>query len=279
MKTGYSDSFIEILVTSNIFAAFYTVSVCLITLFLTGHPFLVTLPFAAFSATLLIYTMNRFTDRKEDIVNNPRRFQYLDSYGKATLTIAAGLYLFSLFLLFQSKLSTFLVALLPLFIAILYSIFRLKRVFLLKNISVSLGILCAVFIVLVHFDDVTVYSLVLALFFLLGFLINTIVYDIKDIEGDLKYNINTLPVQYGLEKTKIVCYMLLFASVLLVPVLISFNPTSYLLLFYSCYIGLYITFADNPDKLPPWYYGIFVDGEYLLLGACCGIALIMNMLL
>jgi 4-hydroxybenzoate polyprenyltransferase len=279
MKTGYSDSFIEMLVTSNIFAAFYTVSVCLITLFLTGHPFLVTLPFAAFSATLLIYTMNRFTDRKEDIVNNPRRFQYLDSYGKATLTIAAGLYLFSLFLLFQSKLSTFLVALLPLFIAILYSIFRLKRVFLLKNISVSLGILCAVFIVLVHFDDVTVYSLVLALFFLLGFLINTIVYDIKDIEGDLKYNINTLPVQYGLEKTKIVCYMLLFASVLLVPVLISFNPTSYLLLFYSCYIGLYITFADNPDKLPPWYYGIFVDGEYLLLGACCGIALIMNMLL
>jgi 4-hydroxybenzoate polyprenyltransferase len=279
MKTGYSDSFIEMLVTSNIFAAFYTMSVCLITLFLTGHPFLVTLPFAAFSATLLIYTMNRFTDRKEDIVNNPRRFHYLDSYGKATLTIAAGLYLFSLFLLFQSKLSTFLVALLPLFIAILYSIFRLKRVFLLKNISVSLGILCAVFIVLVHFDDVTVYSLVLALFFLLGFLINTIVYDIKDIEGDLKYNINTLPVQYGLEKTKIVCYMLLFASVLLVPVLISFNPTSYLLLFYSCYIGLYITFADNPDKLPPWYYGIFVDGEYLLLGACCGIALIMNMLL
>jgi 4-hydroxybenzoate polyprenyltransferase len=279
MKTGYSDSFIEILVTSNIFAAFYTVSVCLITLFLTGHPFLVTLPFAAFSATLLIYTMNRFTDRKEDIVNNPRRFHYLDSYGKATLTIAAGLYLFSLFLLFQSKLSTFLVALLPLFIAILYSIFRLKRVFLLKNISVSLGILCAVFIVLVHFDDVTVYSLLLALFFLLGFLINTIVYDIKDIEGDLKYNIKTLPVQYGLEKTKIVCYMLLFASVLLIPVLISFNPASYLLLFYSCYIGLYITFADNPDKLPPWYYGIFVDGEYLLLGACCGIALIMNMLL
>jgi 4-hydroxybenzoate polyprenyltransferase len=279
MKTGYSDSFIDILVTSNIFAAFYTVSVCLITLFLTGHPFLVTLPFAAFSATLLIYTMNRFTDRKEDIVNNPRRFHYLDSYGKATLTIAAGLYLFSLFLLFQSKLSTFLVALLPLFIAILYSIFRLKRVFLLKNISVSLGILCAVFIVLVHFDDFSVFSLLLALFFLLGFLINTIVYDIKDIEGDLKYNINTLPVQYGLEKTKIVCYMLLFASVLLIPVLISFNPTSYLLLFYSCYIGLYITFADNPDKLPPWYYGIFVDGEYLLLGACCGIALIMNMLL
>jgi 4-hydroxybenzoate polyprenyltransferase len=182
------------------------------------------------------------------------------------------------FFLLQFKLAAFLIALLPVFIAILYSVFRLKRVFLLKNISVSSGLLCAVLIVLVTFSDFTLFSLLLAAFFFLAFLVNTIIYDIKDIEGDVRYNISTLPGKYGLRKTKMVCYFLLLVSVLLIPVLISFTPRSYPLLAYALYIGVYITFADNPDNLPSWYYGIFVDGENLFLSACCGIAFVTKIL-
>ena len=269
----------EFLVTSNLFAALYATSVCLITLYLTNHPLLFILPLTAFSGTLLIYTMNRYTDRKEDIINNPYRFRYVERFGKATLSIAVGLYLLSLFFLLQLKPATFFIALLPMFIAILYSVFRLKRVFLIKNVFVSLGILCAVFIVLVTFNDFTIFSLVLASFFFLNFLINTIIFDIKDVEGDVRYDISTLPGKYGLKKTKMVCYTLLLVSVLLIPELISFTQKSYLLLAYVLYIGLYITFADDPDKLPSWYYGIFVDGENLFLSACCSIVAAMKMLL
>jgi 4-hydroxybenzoate polyprenyltransferase len=268
MKGGYWNSFLEVLVTSNLATAINPVCASLITLYLTDHTPLFILLLTVFSGTLLIYTINRYTDRKEDIVNNPRRFRFLDRYGKATLIIAAGLYLISLIFLLQLKLASFLIALLPIFIAILYSVLRLKRVFLLKNISVALGLVCAVFIVLVTFGDFTIFSLLLAAVFFLTFLVNTI---IKDIEGDVRYNISTLPGKYGLRKTKIICYFLLLVSALLIPGLVLFTPRSYLLFPYALYIGVYITFADDPDNLPSWYYGIFVDGENLFLAACCGI--------
>jgi 4-hydroxybenzoate polyprenyltransferase len=278
MKRGYRNSFLEVLVTSNLATAINPVCASLITLYLTDHTPLFILLLIVFSGTLLIYTMNRYTDRKEDIVNNPRRFRFVDRYGKATLIIAAGFYLISLIFLLQLKLASFLIALLPMFIAILYSVFRLKRVFLLKNISVSLGLLCAVFIVLVTFGDFTIFSLLLTAFFFLTFLVNTIICDIKDVKGDIRFNISTLPGKFGLRKTKIICYFLLLVSALLIPGLVLFTPRSYLLLAYALYIGVYITFADDPDNLPSWYYGIFVDGENLFLSACCGIVFVTKIL-
>jgi len=279
MNNRYVNSFREALVASNTFAALYAVSICLVTLFLTDRPFLLILPLTVFSGTLLIYTMNRYTDRSEDAINNPLRFQYLYRYGEATLLIAVGIYLICLFFLFRLKPATFFIALLPIFIAIFYSVIRLKRVFLIKNISVSVGILCAVLIVLVTFNDFTIFSLLLILFLFPTFLINTIIFDIKDIEGDTRYNINTIPSEYGLKITKMVCYTLLLLSVLFIPALISFTQRSYLLLVYVLYIGLYITFADNPGNLPLWYYGIFVDGESLFLCAWCGVFAALNMVI
>lgn len=278
MKRGYTGSFIGLLVTSNIFAAFAATCVCLVTIFLTAHPVPLILPLTVFSGTLFIYTMNRFTDRKEDAVNNPLRSRFRDRYGRATLVLAAGLYILSLGFLRIASPAAFLIAVLPPVIAILYSVFRLKRVFLIKNISVSLGILCAVLIVPGYFSDFTVFSLLLSLFFFISFLINTIVYDIKDIEGDVAYGIHTLPATVGLRKTKMVCYALLLIDVLVIPALIPFNPASSLLFLYALYIGLYITFADDPGRLPDWYYGIFVDGEFSFLCACCGVAFLVVML-
>jgi 4-hydroxybenzoate polyprenyltransferase len=266
------NSFIRILVTSNGFTSINVASITLITLYVTNHPFLLSLPFTVFSGTLFIYTLNRYTDRGEDMVNSPLRFQYIDRYGKATLGSATGLYLLSLFFVLQMSWFTFLTALLPLFIAIFYSVFRLKRVFLVKNVAVSSGVLCAVMIVLVNFNDFTRFSIGLVLFFFLVILVNTIVYDIKDVEGDSRYRINTLPVRYGLKKTKMVCYLLLAGSVFCIPLLISFNPRFLPLLAFSPYLGSYIAFSGRPYHLPSWFYGIFVDGEYIFVLACCGIA-------
>jgi 4-hydroxybenzoate polyprenyltransferase len=275
---GQWNSFLEIILFSNIATAINAVCVSLITFYLIGHPILFSILLTVFSGTLLIYTLNRYTDREEDIINNPHRLWFLERYGKATLTIAAGLYIISLFFLLQLKLAAFVIALLPLIIAILYSMFRLKKVFLLKNISVSSGLLCAVLIVFVIFGDFTIFSLLLAVFFFLAFLVNTIICDIKDIEGDVRYNISTLPGIYGLRKTKMVCYFLLLLGALMIPALILFTPRSYLLLVYSLYTGIYIAFADNPGNLPLWYYGIFVDGENLFLSACCGIVFVTKIL-
>jgi 4-hydroxybenzoate polyprenyltransferase len=215
--------------------------------------------------------MNRYTDRKEDVINNPRRLQFLNRWGNVILACALGCYLLSLFFLLQIKLATFLVALIPLAIAVLYSVLRLKRVLFIKNLSVSSGILCAVLIVFVTYNNYTMFSLLLAAFFFLTILINTIIFDVKDIEGDKLENIHTIPGTYGLRNTKIICYMLLATSIFFIPGLLVFTRKSLLLIAYSLYIGLYTTYADGPEHLPSWFYGIFVDGEYLFLLVCCGI--------
>jgi 4-hydroxybenzoate polyprenyltransferase len=268
VTTGFRSTFLELLVISNVFAGLFTVSVCAITLYLTRHPIVIILPLTVFSGTLFIYTMNRFTDRNEDIINNPRRFRFIDRYGKASLSIAAVLYLYSLAVLLGSDVPTFLVAVLPVVIAILYSVFRLKRVFLAKNIAVASAALCSVAIVLVYFRDFTPYSLLLALFFFLGFLINTIIFDIKDIRGDLQYRIATIPAAWGIRTTKIICSILLVLNAIIPPFLARGSPVSLILCLYTVYLGLYIAYADDPGTLPSWYYGIFVDGECLFLGAC-----------
>ena len=266
MEGGSINPVLEFLVTSSLFTALCPSSVCLVTFYLTGHPFLFVLPLTVFSATLLIYTMNRFTDRNEDLINNPQRFRYIDRYGRMTLVVAATLYLLSLGWLLRLDLSTFIVAVLPVVIAVLYSVFRLKRMFLAKNISVSSGAVCSSLIVLFYFHDFSPFSLELSLFFFVSFLINTIVFDIKDIAGDARYHICTLPSVCGLQKTKIACSALLLVNLLLIPVLASSNPDALLLLSFIFYIGLYIAFAGDPRHLPPWFYGIVVDGEFLFLG-------------
>jgi len=275
-RPAFPGSFLEILVVSNIFTAVFTLVVCLITFYLTAHPVVFLLPLTVFSGTLFIYTMNRFTDRREDSINNPRRLRYIDRYGKATFIIAAGLYCASLAWLLLTDIPSFLVALLPLVLAVLYSVFRLKRVFLAKNIVVASGALCSVALVLVYFRDITPYSVMLSLFFFLGFLTNTIIYDIKDIRGDLQYRIATIPAVYGVQVTKILCFALLLSDGLLVPALASWNPAAGLLILYTLYLGIYTAFAGDPEKLPSWYYGIFVEGECLFLGACFGIAMLLG---
>jgi 4-hydroxybenzoate polyprenyltransferase len=276
VTTGFRSAFFELLVISNVFAGLFTVSVCCITIYLTKHPMVIILPLTVFSGTLFIYTMNRFTDRNEDIINNPRRFRFIDRYGKASLSIAAALYLYSLAVLLYSDVPTFLVAVLPVVIAILYSVFRLKRVFLAKNIAVASAALCSVAIVLVYFRDFAPYSLILAVFFFLGFLINTITFDIKDIRGDLQYQIATIPAAWGVQTTKIICYILLVLNGFIPPVLAAWYPVSLILYLYTVYLGLYIAFADDPSKLPSWYYGIFVDGECLFLGSCFALFIIVS---
>jgi hypothetical protein len=45
------------------------------------------------------------------------------------------------------------------------------------------------------------------------------------------------------------------------------------------YIGVYVAFAGAPDRLPRWYYGLFVDGQARFLAICCGIAIVAGWVL
>ena len=108
--------------------------------------------------------------------------------------------------------------------------------------------------------------LLLFIFVFLRLLVNTIFFDIKDIESDKKYDLNTIPVMYGKNKTlnylhivNIFSFALVMAGVYKNIFSISFLSLS-IFCFYSFY---YIQKTKNGSINVNKLSYIMVDGEYL----------------
>ncbi|MBC8053655.1 MAG: UbiA family prenyltransferase [Sphingobacteriaceae bacterium] len=253
---------INILVHSNVFIALLAFSISYIGNILIGKEPDIILMLIAFSVMFFIYTINRFSDLKEDIINAPNRVYFIYKYGKYLLTLSSIAFLSSIIyaLLFHPVMAVFIS--LPVLIGIVYSFFGLKRIFLMKNVFVGLawGILA-----LINGAYYGVFSPQLIAFSIIVgvmMIINSTVFDLKDIEGDSFHNIITLPVKLGIGKTKMVCSMLNLSLVMFTAGLFYLNIftgiIAVIFLMYG-YIFLYIYFARPVNN--SLFYGIFVDGE------------------
>ena len=174
-------------------------------------------------------------------------------------------YIFLPGIIFQKNFLSFAIALLPLVIAILYSVFRLKRFFLVKNISIATAVCASVLIVPAYYENWTGVWGILFLFFFFMILTNTIFFDIKDIKGDSVFRIHTLPVILGIPVTKNICSVLVAAAFIMIIPMIATNRESILLIPSVCILVLSTICAPDSENHPWWYFGILVDGEYWIL--------------
>ena len=250
---------------SNLFLAVGSSAITLATIILTKNPFSWTLIALPFFACLLIYSINRITDRDEDAVSLPERIWFPHRLRIMLLVISLVFYVFVLLIVLQKNLLAFAIGLAPFVIAILYSVFRLKRVFLMKNVSIAAAFCANVLIVPVYYENWSGTWEMVTLFFFLVMLINTILFDIKDIKGDSVFGIQTLPVLLGVPATKSFCYLLLTAVFIVVFPQISLNRESVLLIPCACTIALSTIYAPEGENHPWWYFGILVDGELWIL--------------
>jgi 4-hydroxybenzoate polyprenyltransferase len=199
----------------------------------------------SFSTVLIAaagYIINDYYDVKIDFINKPerveigktitRRFAILFHVSLSVMGIMIGLYLswmigavnaFSVFLLW------------------LYSN-NLKRLPFIGNFSVALLTGVSIFIVEILYPGnhamILVYS-VLAFFMTL---VREIVKDMEDLKGDNTFGCRTLPIVFGIRKTKWIIYAILFVFVLSI-----------------LWIDLY------HDKLPEYYFLIFLLLPLLIL--------------
>jgi len=255
----------KFLVDSTLLCAVGPSALTYATIILTKNPFNWSLVVLPFFACLLIYSINRITDGEEDAINLPDRIRFPHRIRIILLVVSLVFYVFFLMIVLQKNLLSFAVGLLPLVIAFLYSVFRLKRVFVLKNILIAAALGASVLIVPAYYENWTVICWMIFLFFFLMLFINTIIFDIKDIRGDSIFGIKTLPVRIGVPTTKYFCYMLLAAAFIVLFQLISMNRDSVLLIPYACFIAIYTYYAPEGEHFPWWYFGVLVDGEFLIL--------------
>jgi 4-hydroxybenzoate polyprenyltransferase len=155
------------------------------------------------------YVINDYYDVKIDYVNNPervvvgktihRRFAILFHIALSALGIFVGL-----FISWKLALVNFLS------VAVLWFYSNLlKRLPFIGNFTVALltGASIAVIILLYHTNVVLI--LIYALFSFFMTLVREIIKDMEDLKGDNTYGCKTLPIVWGIRKTKIALYLLI----------------------------------------------------------------------
>jgi len=183
---------------------------------------------------------------------------------------------------FLSKgLFAFILALIPPIVVILYSVplfpkglekilkaKRLKEIFIIKNVIVGVTWSSSMTFLQADILNQPIDISVLSLFLIIAtfFSVNTAVFDMRDIQGDKKFKIKTLPVVYGEKYTKKILGGINLVNgifILIVVYLGVLNIIGGFLIFNVIYTFGYLYLFGKVDK--NIICDIFVDGEYLLM--------------
>ena len=258
---------VEFLVHSNLFISFSATSVALTTVLLKDLR-LDPLPlFIVFAVTLFVYSFNRITDMDEDEKNVPRRARFTRRYGRLLLAVGVVLYIAAFALAFYLELPGTPFLLLPVLVGAAYSLGRAKSVLLVKNLIVGFAWGAIPLGVGVYYGVLlTPEILFLSGFFFVSLTVAAALFDIKDIEGDRREGIRTVPNVYGPHKTRAAAGIVvasLIPAVLAAALVVSFGLL--VLLAFLGYVLAYIPFATRDRG--PLFYGFVIDGEHVFLVA------------
>ena len=235
-----------------------------------------------FLITFSLYSINRLTDKAEDAVNNPVRVSIISKYENQLLFLAILAYLIALALSFLINIACFLALIFILLIGVVYSVksnslkriiglARLKDLFIGKNVVIAINwVLAMVFIPLLFYSgQLTIGVIILAVFIIIRSIINTVLFDLGDIEGDKKQKIVTIPIILGKRRTILLFYLLNTFLVILVSLAayIGFLPRlAYLLNISSLFVYFYLFLLSYTKINQRKLLDFVVDGEYIIIG-------------
>ncbi|MHC1574116.1 MAG: UbiA family prenyltransferase [Candidatus Syntropharchaeales archaeon] len=239
---------------------------------------------ASFLLTFTVYNLDKVTGIEEDSINVPERAGFIEKNKRCIIFAVIIAYLIALTLSFlQSPFAIFII-LFPFCIGIVYSIkisnFRLKDVTGVKNITVALSwaVIGTFLPSVVSFRGSTLILLFFYYFFTKCF-INTVLFDVRDIEGDRINNVKTIPVVFGMKNTR---RFLLILNSTLIPWLIHsytgglFHRYIPALIFGIIYGYWYILHFCRDGLKIGGSIDFLVDGEWIPLAILCFICKISS---
>jgi 4-hydroxybenzoate polyprenyltransferase len=234
--------------------------------------------FAVFLTVFSVYSLNKLTDIKEDAINFPERLGFLAGRTRLILIYSLVAYALSVFLVLLEKPNAIPVIFIPLLANSLYSsrlipgLPRLKDIPFMKNLVVAFSwALVCVLIPAVYSKSLDAGVLLIIYFMTLKSLINTVLYDVRDVAGDRENGIRTVPCLLGPKKTLLI---LLVMNSMLLPLLVLTDGITQLLMGGMTIYG-YIYILHFSKKQSPISLDLFVDGEWTL--ACISIILLSKM--
>jgi 4-hydroxybenzoate polyprenyltransferase len=233
----------------------------------------------AYLFSLGAYSINRISDFQQDEVSHPDRTAYLKGRFGSLKAIAATCFVAGYALALLRNLLFFSGLLIPLALALAYSVgskrlkgalgvSRLKEVTLVKNVTISFGWSLVPILVGLYYLDLPLAILALAPFIFLRIMVNTIFFDQRDVEADAAFGVKTLPVKLGMALSSRVMDVLDLASGLYMVAIVASGVVPLfagaLLIFvpYSFAYRIYASTGRHRDSVRD----LAADGEYLLWG-------------
>jgi 4-hydroxybenzoate polyprenyltransferase len=222
------------------------------------------------------YTINRGSEVEQDEVSHPARTAWLKSRRKYLTAIAGAYFLIAYVLAFLRNLYFFVALLVPLGLALLYSVGsgplgglkgtkRLKDRLLVKNLAISLGWSLVPFLVGLYYLSLPLALLLLCPFIFMRLFVNTVFFDARDVKADTMYGTKTIPAVYGEKVANLVMIAVdvaCFAYIVLIS-LSGFVPSySAALAVFPLYSIAYRQLAPHADR--NMIRDLVADGEYLL---------------
>jgi 4-hydroxybenzoate polyprenyltransferase len=165
------------------------------------------------------YVINDYYDVKIDYVNNPdrvvvgktihRRFAILLHVALSALGIFVGLFV------------SWKLAMVNVFsVSVLWFYSNLlKRLPFIGNLTVALLTGASIVVIILLYNTNTIMILIYALFSFFMTLVREIIKDMEDLKGDNTYGCKTLPIVWGIRKTKITLYLLIFIFIMTVAII------------------------------------------------------------
>jgi len=226
------------------------------------------------------YSINRISDYRQDEVSHPDRTAYLKNrmgWLKGAVVVCFGL---GYFLAFFRNFVFFLGLLVPLLLALAYSVgservkasigaSRLKELTVVKNVTVSFGWSLVPFLVGLYYFQVPVAIFAFSPFIFLRLMVNTIFFDQRDVAADASFGVRTLPVVMGFTASTRVMDVLDLASgayvvsMVVIGLIPAFATGLVVFVPYSFAYRFYARSGRHRDSVRD----LVADGEYLLWGA------------
>lgn len=233
----------------------------------------------AYLFSLGAYTVNRISDLRADEVSHPERTAYLRGRMGALKGVSAGCFGVGYLLALFRNLVFFGGLLVPLVLALAYSVgsgrmkkalgvSRLKEGILVKNVTISFGWSLIPVLVGLYFLQLPLAIVALAPFVFLRLMVNTIFFDQRDMEADAAFGVRTLPLKMGVAGSSRVMDLLdlgsgaYLAAMVASGVLPLFALALAVFVPYSVAYRAYAKSGKHRDSLRDFA----ADGEYVLWG-------------
>ena len=226
------------------------------------------------------YMVNRVSDFDEDRVSHLDRTAYLEGRRRSLPAIALVSFGVGYVLALLRNLALFAGLLVPLVLAVVYSVgskrmgrvlgmSRLKEGLFVKNLTVSFGWSLIPLLVGLYYMQLPPAMIVLCPFIFLRLMVNTIFFDVRDVEADAAYGVRTIPVSLGTDASRKLMDVVDFSSGLYVALLVLSGVLPVfagLLVVFTPYSFAYRYFSQRSMKHKDSLRDLAADGEYLLWG-------------